>query len=105
MKYIKIILIIFAILGIIFIFGGYKENFSLTNKSNNYLLQNSFIESNDISDDEETIDVGKKIFDKHVYIQKQLKQQLLNQKRRENEQDKKRRIDLQHILRRKRVNS
>ena len=38
MKYIKTTLIILAILGIVFVFGGYKENFDFRIKNNRQIL-------------------------------------------------------------------
>ena len=103
MKYIKTTLIILAILGIVFVFGGYKENFDFRIKKNKQLFLDSFIENYDSSDEDDTEDTGKKLFDKHVRIQKQRQQQLLSQKKKENKQHKKRQQEhQQHIQRRKR---
>lgn len=78
MKYIKTTLIILALLGIVFIFGGYKENFDLNNKKINRLFRDSFIEKNDSSDDEDNTDIGKKLFNRHVRIQKRRQKQIQN---------------------------
>tara|TARA_B100001123_G_C14963873_1_gene888822 strand:- start:562 stop:813 length:252 start_codon:yes stop_codon:yes gene_type:complete len=75
MKYIKTTLIILAILGIVFVFGGYKENFDYRIKNNKQLFLDSFVNKDDSSDEDATKDIGKKLFDKHVRIQKQRQKQ------------------------------
>ena len=75
MKYIKTTLIILAILGIVFVFGGYKEKLDFRIKNNRQLFLDSFGDKDDSSDEDATKDIGKKLFDKHVRIQKQRQKQ------------------------------